>query len=135
MVNVISAGPINSSTWDINIGKMIKNKKNFGYHFKNIQNKEKNKIPLNKIGQSKDIASMVVYLSSDFASWITGSSFNIHGGKQKSIWVRWAYSYILIIGLKHLPFFKSLIALLISENLYIFFTIKLKYLFLFLNRS
>lgn len=85
LVNVISAGPINSSTWDINIGKMIKNKKNFGYHFKNIQNKEKNKIPLNKIGQSKDIASMVVYLSSDFASWITGSSFNIHGGKQKSI--------------------------------------------------
>jgi len=85
LVNVIAAGPINSSTWDINIGKIIKNKKNFNLHFKNIEIIEKSKIPLNKIGQPKDIASMVVYLASDFASWITGSSFNIHGGKQKSI--------------------------------------------------
>lgn len=37
--------------------------------------------PISKLGDSNDIAKMVVYLSSDSASFITGSDFVIDGGK------------------------------------------------------
>jgi 3-oxoacyl-[acyl-carrier protein] reductase len=36
--------------------------------------------PLQKIGQTKDIASMIAFLLSDDGSWITGKSFCIDGG-------------------------------------------------------
>ncbi|MDA6072679.1 SDR family oxidoreductase [Flavobacterium sp. AC] len=37
--------------------------------------------PISKLGDSNDIAKMVVYLSGDSASFITGSDFVIDGGK------------------------------------------------------
>lgn len=37
-------------------------------------------IPLGRIGQAQDIASMVVYLASDQARWITGQNFRVTGG-------------------------------------------------------
>ena len=36
--------------------------------------------PLQRIGQSEDIAAMAVFLLSDQASWITGQVLNIDGG-------------------------------------------------------
>jgi NAD(P)-dependent dehydrogenase (short-subunit alcohol dehydrogenase family) len=37
--------------------------------------------PLKKLGSSKDIANLVVYLLSDEADWITGQIFSIDGGR------------------------------------------------------
>jgi len=37
-------------------------------------------IPAGKVGQPSDIASMVCYLASDEADYITGSSFIVDGG-------------------------------------------------------
>ena len=42
------------------------------------------RIPLGKIGESEDIASLVLFLASEKAKWITGSSYQINGGKHKS---------------------------------------------------
>ncbi len=39
-----------------------------------------NRIPLNRFGQSEDIANLVAFLASDDASCITGSEYNIGGG-------------------------------------------------------
>ncbi len=36
--------------------------------------------PLQKIGTAEDVAKMVVYLSSDAASYITGADFVLDGG-------------------------------------------------------
>ena len=36
--------------------------------------------PLGRIGQTEDIANMVLFLASDKASFITGSYFNVDGG-------------------------------------------------------
>ena len=36
--------------------------------------------PLGRSGKPEEIASMVAYLLSDEASWITGSAFDINGG-------------------------------------------------------
>ena len=40
----------------------------------------KRNIPLNRLGLSEDIASLVCYLSSDISSYITGQVINIDGG-------------------------------------------------------
>jgi 3-oxoacyl-[acyl-carrier protein] reductase len=37
-------------------------------------------IPLRRFGKDTEIASLVAYLASDEAAFITGSSFNIDGG-------------------------------------------------------
>jgi glucose 1-dehydrogenase len=37
-------------------------------------------IPLGKIGQPEDVASMAVYLASDASSYSTGSTFFVDGG-------------------------------------------------------
>jgi len=39
-----------------------------------------NRIPLKRFGQPEDIANLVVFLSSDKASFITGAEYNIDGG-------------------------------------------------------
>ena len=38
------------------------------------------KIPMQKLGESKDIANMVLFLSSDDSAYITGQTFHINGG-------------------------------------------------------
>ena len=38
------------------------------------------KIPMKKFGTPEDVASLVLYLSSDEASYITGQNFHINGG-------------------------------------------------------
>ena len=37
-------------------------------------------IPMKKFGKPEDVASLVLYLSSDEASYITGQNFHINGG-------------------------------------------------------
>ena len=45
-----------------------------------ILNNMKKNIPLNKLGNSEDVANLVCYLSSDLSSYITGQTINIDGG-------------------------------------------------------
>jgi 3-oxoacyl-[acyl-carrier protein] reductase len=37
-------------------------------------------IPLGRIGAPEDIAGAVVYLASDAAAWVTGSTLHVNGG-------------------------------------------------------
>ncbi len=37
-------------------------------------------IPLNRLGKSEDVASLVAFLASDDANYITGSTFVVDGG-------------------------------------------------------
>lgn len=48
---------------------------------KDIENKVLSRIPLNRIAQASDIARNVVYLCSDDASYITGISLIVDGGR------------------------------------------------------
>lgn len=38
------------------------------------------KVPMKRLGEPKDIASLVIFLSSDEASYITGQTFHVNGG-------------------------------------------------------
>ena len=42
------------------------------------------RLPLARIGEPKDVANAVLYLSSDEANWITGTILNVDGGKAAS---------------------------------------------------
>ena len=37
-------------------------------------------IPCNKMGQSRDVASAVLYLASEEASYVTGQTLHVNGG-------------------------------------------------------
>ena len=39
-----------------------------------------NQIPLNRLGNSEDVAKLVMFLASDEASYITGQTISIDGG-------------------------------------------------------
>ena len=65
-VNVISPGFISSKMTD----KLNEDQKN----------KYLNQIPLKKFGEPEDVASLVYFLSSDDASYITGQNFHVNGG-------------------------------------------------------
>jgi NAD(P)-dependent dehydrogenase (short-subunit alcohol dehydrogenase family) len=39
-----------------------------------------NRIPLKRFGEPEDVASLVAFLASDEASFITGAEYNIDGG-------------------------------------------------------
>jgi acetoacetyl-CoA reductase len=38
-------------------------------------------IPVGRLGHAEEIAAAVVYLASDEAAWITGSTLSINGGQ------------------------------------------------------
>ena len=40
-------------------------------------------IPLGRMGQPEEVASLAVYLASDAASYVTGSTFVIDGGMMR----------------------------------------------------
>jgi len=37
--------------------------------------------PLGRVGQPEEIAELIAYLASDRASWITGATYSIDGGR------------------------------------------------------
>lgn len=45
-----------------------------------VMNHFKSRIPLRRVGQAEDVASLAVFLLSDEASFITGQAININGG-------------------------------------------------------
>ncbi len=65
-VNIISPGFIKSPMTD------------------KLDDKQKNnileKIPMNRFGESEDIANLVLFLSGDESSYITGQNFHVNGG-------------------------------------------------------
>jgi len=47
------------------------------------QSYEKVSIPLGRVGRLEEVASVVAFLISDLASYITGTVINISGGKSR----------------------------------------------------
>lgn len=70
-VNTISPGPTKTNVLDSSYGEETA---------AGIWENLANVVPLKRIGAPEDIARMVVYLSSENASYITGSDFLIDGG-------------------------------------------------------
>ncbi|GIN37737.1 SDR family oxidoreductase [Heyndrickxia oleronia] len=61
------------------------NAKKNGLTIEEIEESEKETIPLGRYGEPEEFANMVVFLASEANSYVTGSSFLVDGGKIKSI--------------------------------------------------
>jgi NAD(P)-dependent dehydrogenase (short-subunit alcohol dehydrogenase family) len=70
-VNTVSPGPTRTNVLNNSYGKETAN---------SIWDNLANIVPLKKIGTPEDVAKMVVYLSSENASYITGADFLMDGG-------------------------------------------------------
>lgn len=86
LVNTICPGTLSGGGWKRN----IKNKaERLGIAFdeaeKLMKEEEESKVPLNRIGDLEDVASMVVFLASERARFITGECINVDGGVSRSI--------------------------------------------------
>ncbi len=86
LVNVVCPGPVHSRAWDRNV-KHIADLQNISFAKAKIivDDEEEGKILLGRVGEAEDIAGMVLFLSSDKATWITGACFHINGGKLRTI--------------------------------------------------
>lgn len=86
LVNTICPGTLNGGGWERNIRhKAERLGLSFEQAEKLMKKEEEAKVPLNRIGGPEDIASMVVFLTSERARFITGECINIDGGVTRSI--------------------------------------------------
>ena len=85
-VNSISAGPVHSDSWMQNVASQAAREGiSFDQAYQDMENTERTKIPLGRVGEGEDIANMVLFLASDRAQWITGSCLQVSGGKYACI--------------------------------------------------
>lgn len=86
LVNTICPGPVHTRSWTDYIKlRAEETERTYQDVWDEIETEEVAKVPLGRIGEPNDIAGLVAFLCSDRASWITGASFNIDGGKVKTI--------------------------------------------------
>ncbi|OIO59865.1 MAG: hypothetical protein AUJ82_04750 [Verrucomicrobia bacterium CG1_02_43_26] len=86
-VNTICPGPVHSDSWDRSVDHFIQsNKDTMSAEAAKIlmESREAEKVPMGRVGEPGDIASLALYLASDDAAWITGSCFHVNGGKLAS---------------------------------------------------
>lgn len=86
LCNVVCPGTVRTDAWNKNIDETARREgitREMAAAL--VEKQEAAKIPLGRIGESDEIAGLVVFLASDDASWITGACFNVNGGKTRSI--------------------------------------------------
>ena len=78
LVNAVCPGPVRTPLWE-NAAKMINPEDSDGM----IEGFAQANIPLGRFGRPEEIASLVTFLASEQASFITGSAYDIDGGMVK----------------------------------------------------
>ena len=78
LVNIVCPGPVRTLLWE-NAAKMINPEDPDGM----IEEFAEANIPLGRFGRPEEIASLVTFLASEQASFITGSAYDIDGGMVK----------------------------------------------------
>ena len=82
LVNTVCPGPVHSDSWESNILKIAAERMiSVDKARSTIEREESAKIPLNVVGEAKQIAAVVVLLASPSSAWTTGSCFHVNGGK------------------------------------------------------
>lgn len=85
-VNTICPGTLAGGGWEQNIKNRAERENLTAEEAEKIMRQEESrKSPLGKMGALKDVADLVVFLSSSKASFLTGHCYNIDGGITRSV--------------------------------------------------
>ena len=76
-INAIAPGVVYTHMWEKQQADYAKKK---GIDVSEVMDYFKKKIPLRRIGTIEDVANLVIFLLSDYSSYITGQTININGG-------------------------------------------------------
>jgi 3-oxoacyl-[acyl-carrier protein] reductase len=86
LVHCICPGPVWTESWDRTARRKAKE---LGLSYEEAAKLERAadepEIPLGRLGDPQDVASLAVFLASSEAGWITGSCFRVDGGKVRSM--------------------------------------------------
>jgi NAD(P)-dependent dehydrogenase (short-subunit alcohol dehydrogenase family) len=52
--------------------------------YKNFLKNSENTHPLGRVGEAREVADLIYFLASDKASWITGATYEIDGGRAQT---------------------------------------------------
>jgi NAD(P)-dependent dehydrogenase (short-subunit alcohol dehydrogenase family) len=86
LVNSVCPGSIHSESWNANVSRVAaQDKLSYEAAWFATETEEQKKIPLGRVGEGIDVASLVAFLASDKAGYITGSCFHVNGGKLRSL--------------------------------------------------
>jgi 3-oxoacyl-[acyl-carrier protein] reductase len=81
LVNSVSPGPVWSRSWENDAQETVKQT---GKPLHEVEDEIKSgtaqSVPLKRMGMPEDVTGLVLFLSSDHASWITATNFTVDGG-------------------------------------------------------
>ena len=81
LVNSVSPGPVWSRSWENDAQETVKQTgKSLHEVEEEIKSGTAQSVPLKRMGMPEDVTGLVLFLSSDHASWITATNFTVDGG-------------------------------------------------------
>lgn len=81
LVNSVSPGPVWSRSWENDAQETVKQTgKPLHEVEEEIKSGTAQLVPLKRMGMPEDVTGLVLFLSSDHASWITATNFTVDGG-------------------------------------------------------
>ncbi len=81
-VNAVNPGPVDTDRWWGLVRTMSREK---GISEEEAQRRAVASIPIGRLCTSEEVADMVVFLSSERASFVTGASISMDGGQRKAL--------------------------------------------------
>ena len=81
-VNAVNPGPVDTDRW---MGLVRTMAREMGITEEQAQGKAIRSIPMGRLCTSEEVASMVVFLASEKASFVTGASISLDGAQRKAI--------------------------------------------------
>lgn len=86
LVNCVCPGAVETDSWEKSLVQIAQERSISKEDVrKELEPKERKKIPLGRMGKGPDIANFVLFLATDSANWITGSCFHLNGGKMRGM--------------------------------------------------